>query len=87
MEVFNIPHIDDVRNGLLLFKPIEWAFDNSLLVLVPNGIDISAFLVDPELEHVTLMSKFREVTSKVGLDLDDQVALACCLSHYLLVTL
>lgn len=29
-------NIDDTRNGLLLFKPIEWAFDNSKLSIVPD---------------------------------------------------
>jgi hypothetical protein len=32
-----IDHIHDPRNGLLLCKPLEWAFDNSKLSIVPNS--------------------------------------------------
>ena len=28
--------INDIRNGLLLCKPLEWAFDNSKLSIVPD---------------------------------------------------
>lgn len=69
--LFKVPDINDMINGLLLFKPIEWAFDNSLLVLLPDDIDIRAYLVDPQLQDVTLLSKLHDLTSKheVGSDL------------------
>jgi hypothetical protein len=31
-----IDDINDIRNGLMLFKPLEWAFDNSKLSIVPD---------------------------------------------------
>lgn len=36
IERIGIGDINDIRNGLLLCKSLEWAFDNSKLSIVPD---------------------------------------------------
>jgi hypothetical protein len=53
--------IDDVRNGLLLYKPVEWAFDRAKLCVEVRGDCMSFFLLDRELENIKLTDKAKEL--------------------------
>ena len=58
-ELADVDDVDDVRNGLLLYKPIEWAFDTSRLVFVWDGGRGSfvAHVLDPNILDVQLVDK------------------------------
>lgn len=53
--MFGFDDIDTVRNGLLLFKPFEWAFDRSKICFVPDELDnLVMHILDPSLREVKL---------------------------------
>jgi hypothetical protein len=59
--------IHDEQNGLLLFKPVEWAFDTSRLTFVYNA-DFQAFeahILDQSMCSTPLLAKLDELLSKV----------------------
>lgn len=59
--------IHDWRNGMLLLKPIEWAFNNSKLIFIQ---DVSgqwvAHLLDKSLEDGALITVMEEIDIKVS---------------------
>jgi hypothetical protein len=60
-----ITDINDARNGLLLYKPVEWAFDRAKLCIEVKGGDMVFRLLDRGLENVKLTDKspgFKEIT-------------------------
>ncbi len=62
-ELADVEDVDDVRNGLLLYKPLEWAFDTSRLVFVWDGARGSfvAHVLDPTILDVQLVDKAKAV--------------------------
>ena len=62
-ELADVDDVDDVRNGLLLYKPIEWAFDTSRLVFIWDGARNSfvAHILDPSILAVRLVEKAKAV--------------------------
>ena len=52
--------VDDPGNGLLLFKPFEWAFDNSKLCFVydPGFDHFAVHFLDPSLASMKLIDFF-----------------------------
>jgi hypothetical protein len=62
--------IHDGRNGLLLFKIIEWAYDTSGLCLIPDSYgDLRVHILNPELLKKNLVEEW------VAQDKDKQVGL------------
>ena len=51
LDWMGFPDIDDVRNGLLLFKPVEYAADHSQLCFI-DGI---CRILDPSIRHLRLL--------------------------------
>jgi len=55
-------NINDPRNGLLLFKPFEWAFDLGKICFLPDGFGVGGVgnyclhILDPDLRKMTLSS-------------------------------
>ena len=50
--------VDDVRNGLLLYKPVEWAFNRAKICISINDAGRMVFhLLDHDLYHVRLADK------------------------------
>jgi hypothetical protein len=67
MWMLDLAHIDDVRNGLLLFKPIEWAFDTSQLCFKLDPFnDFVPHLLNNNLKEMKLIDKLRELCAEVG---------------------
>jgi hypothetical protein len=63
-EVLDIDDVDDIRNGLLLYKPLEWAFDTGRLTFV---LDAGAFIVrvlDPSIRELSLHAKAAQLLCK-----------------------
>ena len=58
-ELADVDDVDDVRNGLLLYKPLEWAYDTSRLTFVWDGDRNSfvAHVLDPNILNVLLVDK------------------------------
>ena len=58
--------INDAHNGLLLYKPVEWAFDRAkLFVEIING-KMTFRLIDQELENIKLVDKAIELQAQNG---------------------
>ena len=58
-QLADVDDVDDARNGLLLYKPLEWAFDTSRLAFTWDG-DRSSFVahvLDPNILDVRLVDK------------------------------
>lgn len=53
--------VRDVRNGLLLYKPLEDAADQGRLVFLWNGVRYFCRVLDPDLKSVSLVAKAREL--------------------------
>ena len=54
----NLTDINDVRNGLLLYKPVEWAFDRAKLCVEVDSEGRMTFrLLDPMLADISLVDK------------------------------
>jgi hypothetical protein len=60
--------IDDVRNGLLLFKPIAWAFNTSRICFEWDTEEqrYAPHLLDARLKETTLIDKLLELNAEVG---------------------
>jgi hypothetical protein len=57
-----LPDINDVQNGLLLYKPVEWAFDRAkICVEVKPGNPMTFRLLDQDLRDVQLTKKACEL--------------------------
>ena len=58
-QLADVDDVDDARNGLLLYKPLEWAFDTSRLVFIWDGARGSfvAHVLDPNILAVRLVDK------------------------------
>jgi hypothetical protein len=65
--------INDIRNGLLLYKPVEWAFDRAQLCVERSGGFMRFRLLDPTLKNMKLtdMAKELRLASKRSETLDD----------------
>jgi hypothetical protein len=50
----NFAHINDTRNGLLLYKPVEWAFDRAKLCVEIRSGRLMFRLLDQSLKDVKL---------------------------------
>jgi hypothetical protein len=55
-------NIDDVRNGLMLYTPVAWAFDRGKLCIQVDSVGRMTFhLFDDDLRNVSLASKARSL--------------------------
>jgi hypothetical protein len=62
-----LTNIDDVRNGLLLYKPVEWAFDRAkMCVEVKPPNEMTFLLLDEDLRNVELADKACELRRNSG---------------------
>mmetsp|Transcript_20318 Transcript_20318/g.51455 ORF Transcript_20318/g.51455 Transcript_20318/m.51455 type:complete len:351 (-) Transcript_20318:575-1627(-) len=63
LTIPGITDINDVRNGLLLSKPIEWAFDTSRLSFIQTGGfgPFQAIIIDPSIKDVPLVEKLEQL--------------------------
>ena len=63
--LLDIDSIDDARNGLLLYKPLEWAFDTGRLAFVWDRVTQSfvAHVLDPDVRELSLHQKAAELLS------------------------
>ena len=52
--------VDDVHNGLLLYKPVEWAFNRAKICISVDNGRMVFHLLDHNLYHVRLADKARE---------------------------
>jgi hypothetical protein len=61
-ELFDVPDIDDEQNGLLLFRPVESAYDHAQLSFLGNNTSDDYFLKlwDQSLKNVPLISCLTE---------------------------
>jgi hypothetical protein len=63
----SITDIDDPRNGLLLYKPVEWAFDRAkICVEVKSGDKMTFCLLDQDLRNIVLADKACELRDDTG---------------------
>jgi hypothetical protein len=59
--------VNDNRNGLLLFKPFEWAFDNSKICFIPDGLgpggegNFVMHILDGGIKEVGIVDKLEEI--------------------------
>lgn len=62
-EIMGFDDIDDVRNGLLLYKPLEWAFDTSRMVILWDVVAQSfvTHILDKDILDVYLYKKAQEL--------------------------
>ena len=66
-SMMGFENINDPRNGLLLFKPFEWAFDVGKICFLPDGFgegrlgNYCLHILDPDLREVTLLSCFERL--------------------------
>jgi hypothetical protein len=56
-----ITDINDARNGLLLYKPVEWAFDRAKICVEVSDAGMTWYLLDQELREVKLVDKARSL--------------------------
>ncbi|KAK9829154.1 hypothetical protein WJX72_004216 [[Myrmecia] bisecta] len=70
MEVVGLEDINDSRNGLLLAKPIEWAFDSSQLCFIydKDYNHYTALLLNRALAPIRLADKLEELLQGRGID-------------------
>lgn len=63
-SLVGIEDIHSSRNGLLLFRPIEWTFDNSRAMFVRDSMGNWVYtLLDESLRDVQLTDKLVELQS------------------------
>jgi hypothetical protein len=61
--------IHDVQNGLLLYKPVEWAFDRAKIFIEVNDADKMTFrLLDQSLRNVKLADKASELRKEAKIE-------------------
>ena len=63
IALVGLDNIDDVRNGLPMFEPIEWAFDTSRLCFyIPEGAQkLTVKLLDKSIANLRLYQKGKEL--------------------------
>lgn len=63
--MIGLEDINELRNGLLLSKPLEWAFDNSKLSIIPDTTFVPptymAVVVDADIMDTRLLDKLMEL--------------------------
>jgi hypothetical protein len=66
IALVGLDNIDDVRNGLPMFKPIEWAFNTSRLCFyIPEGTQkLTVKLLDKSIVHLHLVQKGMELSGQ-----------------------
>lgn len=57
-------NIDDARNGLFLYKPVEWAFDRAKLCIELKDGNMTFRLLDPGLKDIKLTDMASELRVK-----------------------
>jgi hypothetical protein len=63
----SLADINDSRNGLLLYKPVEWAFDRAkLCVEVKSNDEMTFCLLDQDLRNIVLADKACELRDEAG---------------------
>jgi hypothetical protein len=62
--LLDIDSVDDARNGLLLYKPLEWAFDTGRLMVVAASGEFVVRLLDPAIREVALHDKATQLLHK-----------------------
>jgi hypothetical protein len=67
LKLLDLDSIDNVRNGLLLFQPIEAAFDDSRLCFLPAGSTFSVHIIDPTLRDKRLVDRLEKRLPKKSL--------------------
>ena len=60
----DIDDVDDIRNGLLLYRPLEWAFDTGRLMFVAESGAFVLRLLDPAIREVSLHAKAAQLWRK-----------------------
>ena len=61
-HLVGIEEINSSRNGLMLFRPIEWSFDNSRAIFMRDTMGNWSFtMIDESLHEVQLTDKFVEL--------------------------
>ncbi len=63
-DVLDIDDVDDVRNGLLLYRPLEWAFDTGRLVFVLDAGALVLRVLDPAIRELSLHAKAAQLLCK-----------------------
>ena len=63
-KLLDIDSVNDVRNGLLLYKPLEWAFDTGRLMVVAESGEFIVRLLDPAIREVSLHAKAAQMVHK-----------------------
>ena len=62
--LLDIDSVDDARNGLLLYKPLKWAFDTGRLMVVAESGEFIVRLLDPAIREVALHAKATQLLHK-----------------------
>jgi hypothetical protein len=63
----SLENINDPRNGLLLYKPVEWAFDRAkICVEVKSQTEMTFRLLDQDLHGIKLVNKACELRAGKG---------------------
>ena len=62
--ILGLNEINDVKNGLPLFKAIEHAYDRWKLILVANGGRIKMLILDPKLKDTTFFDYMSEFSKE-----------------------
>jgi hypothetical protein len=66
--------VNDSRNGLLLFKPFEWAFDNSKICFIPDEFGLGEagnfvmHILDGGIREVGIVDKLEEIEAQRRID-------------------
>jgi hypothetical protein len=63
-QILDIKDVNDVRNGLFLYKPVEWAFDRAKIFIEMNETVTGSMLfrlLDQDLRDVKLADKASEL--------------------------
>ena len=66
--LLDIDSVDDARNGLLLYKPLEWAFNTGRLMVVAESGEFIVRLLDPAIREVALHAKATQLLHKSGVE-------------------
>jgi hypothetical protein len=64
-EVLDIDDVDDIRNGLLLYKPLHWAFDSGRIAFVLVGGAFVVRLLDFNIRGLSLHAKAAQLLCKL----------------------
>jgi hypothetical protein len=67
----NFSSIEDINNGLRLYKPVHWAFNRAKLCIEIKGGDFKFRLLDPSLKTIKLTHKADEIHERARNDDED----------------